>query len=31
VSYPDHQASLLINQLNVIASANGGNVFLGEL
>jgi hypothetical protein len=31
VSYPDHQVSLLINQLNVIASANGGNVFLGEV
>jgi hypothetical protein len=31
VSYPDHQASLLINQLNLIASANGGNVFLGDL
>jgi hypothetical protein len=31
VAYLDHQASLLINQLNLIASANGGNAFLGEL
>jgi hypothetical protein len=31
VSFPDHQATLLVNQLNLMASANGGNVFLGEI
>jgi hypothetical protein len=31
VPFPDHQATLLVNQLNRLASANGGNVFLGEI
>jgi hypothetical protein len=31
VSFPDHQATLLVDQLNRFASASGGNVFLGEI